>query len=82
MYTAKHVHVISMRLMRCEPNLHHNKVDSINLTATVVDKEKNGYRLKFTLFLSDVNLDLFRFCSVTQQEILVLALKNAFSNSD
>ena len=68
--------------MRCASNLHHNKVVSIHLTATVVDKEKNGTRLYFTLFPSDVNLDLFHFCSVTQREILVLALKNAFSNSD
>ena len=34
------------------------------------------------LFLSDVNLGLFHFYSVTQWENIVLALKNAFSNSD
>ena len=34
------------------------------------------------MFLSDVNLGLFRCYSVTQRENLVLALKNAFSNSD
>ena len=34
------------------------------------------------LFLSDVNLGLFRFYSVTQRETLVLALKSAFCNSD
>ena len=79
-YTASHV--IPMRLMRCAPNLHYNKVDIIHKTATVVDKEKNGYRLEFTLFLSYVNLGLFRFRSVTQRKPLALALRNAFSNSD
>ena len=66
--------------MGCAPNLHHNKVDCIHL----IDKEirpyvrrqrKNGYRLYCALFLSDVNLGLFRFYSVTQRETLVLALK-------
>ena len=52
------------------------------LNSNVRRQRKNGYRLLFTLFLSDVNLGLFRFYSVTQRENLVLALKNAFSNSD
>ena len=34
------------------------------------------------LFLSDVNLGLFRFYPLTQRETQVLALENAFSNTD
>ena len=50
MYIAKLV--ISMRLMRCAPNLHHNKVDSLHQTATVVDKEKKGNPSLFYVVMS------------------------------